>query len=233
LTYEWELGDGAISTQSSFVHGYLASGTYDVILKIIDTLNDCTDTAWTPISVLIPPANSCFANYIFSTFGSQYDSLSFFANSNQPISSQIWTVQSLSGDYIDSIYILNPTIEFPDTGYYNVCIYVTTTTGCVASWCSIIEIRNPDSASGRIASIPAFPNPVTTDEVKLKLRTGRIEKVKISVFNTSGIISLQKEQTVQAGETIITLPTRGLQRGQYFVDIQYGSERKRSTFQKL
>ncbi len=47
LSYEWDFGDGAISTQASSVHVYAATGTYEVRLRVMD---DVAGSSWVEAS---------------------------------------------------------------------------------------------------------------------------------------------------------------------------------------
>lgn len=56
VSYEWFCGDGEVETGSTPTHTYLSSGTYDLILSVKDTNDECgTDTTEVIVSEDSPP----------------------------------------------------------------------------------------------------------------------------------------------------------------------------------
>ncbi|HLG40628.1 MAG TPA: T9SS type A sorting domain-containing protein, partial [Chitinophagaceae bacterium] len=132
----------------------------------------------------------------------------------------------------DSVFLTinNPTYTFTDTGYYWICLYITTNTGCTGTYCNYIYIDSiGNMPDGRI---PSYPNPAAST-VSLKLKLEQQAKFSVTVYNMSGNVAYRMETQGHAGINQINIPVSQLNTGQYFIDIQYGNQRKRSTFQKF
>ncbi len=232
LRYHWSFGDGTSSIQRTPVHVYSQAGTYSVRLAILDSSNGCHDTTRHNVQVFGAPRDSCTASYTYITDSLHPNQLSFTAISNQTIVSQTWYIHSFDSSHHAVLTTMNPTHIFPDTGSYSVCLRIVTNTGCIKSYCSVITIH---STGQRIANnlIPSYPNPASGSTVSLRLVLEQDSRVRITIYNTSGNAVYTNERNAGQGMNTITIPVSGLQRGQYFIDIQYGRERKRSIFQKL
>ena len=229
MRYQWRFGDGYTSSVKDPVHTYAAAGTYNVRLAISDTVSHCFDTVWQTIQVFGLPADSCTASYTY-TLNAQGQA-SFTASSNQTITSQVWTITH----FWDSVYTVtisdfNPAYTFTDTGYYNVCVRLTTNTGCVRSSCQGIMVS---SISGRQLTnrIPSYPNPAHS-EVALNVKLENDASISIRVYNLSGNIVYGLQQQGRRGNNKITIPVGGMTRGQYIIDIKYHGEKRYSVFQK-
>jgi hypothetical protein len=229
--YQWFFGDGYGSYQQNPIHTYSQPGNYDVILRIYDPVHTCFDTAIQNITIHGTPADSCTASFTYSADSSHPNQVHFTAGSNQTITSQTWIIYGVPGPY-DSIIIHSndPGYTFSDTGYYYVCLYITTNTGCTRAYCEHVGIY---SMGGRTANrLPSFPNPATT-MVSLRIKLDRPEIFRVTVYNLSGYTVYQTQRQGMTGSNEIAIPVQQLNSGQYFIDIQYGDQRKRSIFQKL
>jgi PKD repeat protein len=231
--YTWDFGDGASSNQKTPVHTYAQAGIYSVGLTIYDSLTGCTKPRWQYINVQNGlPSDSCTASFTYTTNPSQPNQVSFTAVSNQTITSQLWWINHWNSPY-DSVLLTtnNPVYTFPDTGYYYVCLYITTSTGCSKYYCEGIHITN--TGGGRVAAtIPSFPNPATST-VGLNIQLTQADRIGITVYNSSGNVVYGLQKQGAAGNNTITIPVQQLRPGQYYIDINYGGQRKRSLFQKM
>ena len=76
---------------------------------------------------------------------------------NYPIQQESWTISNLNNTAIlATINQTNPYYIFSDTGYYRVCVNISTTNGCTIQYCNIIHV-NPISST---CELQAYPNPV-------------------------------------------------------------------------
>ncbi len=232
LRYLWYFGDGHMSTQKAPVHNYYQAGTYNVRLYMVDTLTGCSDSANQTLQVHALPSDSCTALFTYTNIVGQTNQVSFTAVSNQTITSQTWYITALDSSYHTVLNATNPLHSFPDTGYYSVCLKITTDTGCERWYCNGILVTNP---AGRIGNdlIISYPNPVNGTQLHLPVILEQPEKIRLTVLNANGTVVYTAEYGGTQGTNSITIPVGALQRGQYFVDIQYGSIRKKSIFQKL
>jgi PKD repeat protein len=231
FVYDWVLGDGNSSSQQNPTHIYARAGNYNVILRIYDPVHSCFDTTIQNIVVHGLPSDSCTASFTYTANPAHTNQISFTAVSNQTLTSQTWWINHPGGPY-DSVFLTvnNPTYTFTDTGYYRVCLYITTNTGCTRSYCNGIYIDSIGSLpAGRI---PSYPNPATS-EINLKLKLTEQRRISVTVYDISGNVVYKTEKQGHSGSNGINIPVQQLNSGQYFIDIQYGNQRKRSIFQKF
>jgi len=229
VRYFWNFGDGYSSSVLQPVHTYITTGTYLVTLYARDTISNCLDTIHQQVTIQPGPEDSCTASFTYTL--NSYGLAQFTAQSNQPITSQFWSVMSYSG--ADSTVISNPDpgYQFTDTGHYQVCLTITTNTGCTRSYCENVYVGN---LQGRNAGrIPAYPNPVASGPVRFNLHIARQEEIRITVMNLNGNLVWQSRQAGFIGTNRISIPTERLVKGQYFVEICAGDRVNRSIFQKL
>jgi PKD repeat protein len=233
ISYTWQFGDGTGSAIYNPPHVYNQNGTYSVSLILVDTVSGCTDSTTINVPVTINEIDSCTVDFTYNVNPSLPGDVSFTATSNENILWQHWTFESLAGSYFDSTSIVDPIQSFPDSGIYTVCVYVITNSGCQATICKNITI-NDLSPLGRYANvIPVFPNPVNSSEIKLNINLDQGERVTFTIYNISGIPVQQSIQNGNNGNNLITIPVGNLKTGQYFIDIRYGNEIKRSIFLKI
>lgn len=229
LNYYWNFGDGYTSAVKTPVHTFAYPGTYSVKLIVMNTSVYCIDTVRQNVNVTAGPGDSCTATYSYTL--NNYGLASFTAVSNQAITSQSWYIYNLRTGEPDTIIANNPVYQFPDTGHYYVCLTLTTNTGCTRTYCNTINVQ---SVSGRYAErIPAFPNPVSSGDIRMSLNIGVAGPIEIKVVDASGNVVLRLSQAGQVGTNILKVPADRLKPGMYFVEICYRYKLKRSIFQKL
>lgn len=229
LRYLWYFGDGYSSVDRQPVHTYNRAGNYLVRLSVWDTASYCVDTVRQEITIQSGPEDSCTASFTYTL--NNYGLAQFTAQSNQPISSQFWSIYRYAGGDSAFINTSDPSYQFIDTGAYLVCLTLTTNNGCTRSYCEYIYVGN---VQGRFAErIPAFPNPVTNGPVRFSLYIGRQEEIKVTVTDLYGNQVMQAKQTGYRGSNVISIPTDKFGKGQYFVEICVGYRLNRSIFQKL
>ncbi|MBL7923339.1 MAG: PKD domain-containing protein [Bacteroidia bacterium] len=129
-SYTWSFGDGSNGSGQFPVHTYANAGNYTVCLTIV-TYSGCVDSVCNTISINSSP--SCSANF---TFSQQNGVASFYPNTTGgAISSYYWTFGD--GGTASNQY---PSHSYASAGTYQVCLTITTTTGCVDTVCQQITI---------------------------------------------------------------------------------------------
>jgi PKD repeat protein len=233
LIYQWKIIANGVHTYTvkNPVHTFQQAGTYNVWLRIIDSANQCMDTVVQQVTVQGSPADSCTINYTYSPVPGNPLQLTFTASSNQTITSWLWSIYGRDSSCNATYTIANPTHTFCDSGYYTVCLRIQTNTGCIRTLCRTISIDS--LASGRNGIVNSYPNPVTGDNVNLRVQMQQAGAIYLTIYNTSGNIVKTVARSGGAGTNVVSIPVSSLQRGQYFVEIRYGNERKRSIFQKF
>ncbi|MEP7373661.1 MAG: PKD domain-containing protein [Chitinophagaceae bacterium] len=228
--YTWSYGDGGTGLGRNVSHIYSHSGTYQVGLIVTDSLNYCVDSLSETIQVDELPSESCTASFTYLL--NQQGQASYTATSSQTITSQIWKI--ISADSANAV-VLNTTdlvYNFDNAGSYYVCLAVTTSTGCTASHCETVVIHSV--SGGRPVVVPTYPNPVSGEAfVRLNIDMKKADLIKYKVCNLAGTIVYQLQKHGQAGANTITIPVQQLVKGQYFIDILFGDQQRRTVFQKL
>jgi PKD repeat protein len=224
--YRWLFGDGNISTITTPSHTYQGDGTYSVKLTIRDSIQNCIDTARQNISIASGDTCTAFYTYTLDLLGGA----TFTASSNMAVQSQLWTIYRYStGDSV-LIQANDPAYQFPDTGYYQVCVYLTTNTGCNSSYCENIYVS---TIAGTYANtVQSYPNPVNQGNVTMNVNLARSGHIDIRVIDINGHTAFQTRMHGREGVNQVRIPVDRLNKGQYFVEICYGYKLLRSIFQK-
>lgn len=231
INYFWNFGDGSSSNLQQPVHTYYSSGIYQVHLLVRDAVNNCADTIYKQITVQAGPEDSCTASFTY-TLGTNGQT-QFTAHSNQPITSQFWSIFHYGGGDSVTINTMNPAYQFQDTGTYYVCLTLTTNTGCTRSYCETIYVGHVQGQGRSVISIPAYPNPVSGGTVRFNFYMDRQEVINITVTNLYGKRVLVTTQAGFRGTNQISIPTERLGKGQYIVEISAAYRVNRSIFLKL
>jgi PKD repeat protein len=241
--YTWNFGDGQLAKLPVVTHTYAAAGLYNVSLIVLDSINGCADTVWKYAYVAQTPEEACTASFTYSASNAIPALVHFVSTSATPDSAQRWTItnsntgqqvviQSTSpGHYSDDS--INPTYLFPVSGVYYVCLTVfRQDSTCIGNYCDTLTID-----AGRPAAqqrmIPSFPNPVTGSTVSVRISLDTEQRGQVSIYDLSGNMVYNGIRTGAPGGNTITIPVGSLRPGQYFMDIQFGTTKKRSIFRKL
>jgi|GEM_PF-4717426 len=126
LTYHWDFGDGDSSTSEKPSHVYMPNASYPVRLIISNTFG-CSDTANSSITVPLPGCNASISytsddlTYFFQNHSTGYN-FSYLWNFGNGATSTDW----------------NPVYSYPTSGIYNTCLFISDTTGCSDTTCTII-----------------------------------------------------------------------------------------------
>jgi PKD repeat protein len=229
ITYHWSFGDGTSGNGSAPTHTYSTYGSYTVRLLVNDTVNRCLDTAAKVVTINPTPADTCSAS-ISITKTQTCGLVSLVVNHPQSALYHIWTISKYpSGVLIDSFPGPNRLYQFADTGFYGVTLVTMTAAGCVSTVYDTVSIYcTPDT--GRL--VTGYPNPAS-NRVTMTLNSESEERAVINIYNLSGVLKKTVTQQLYRGNNGVTIPVWELEPGQYFVDIHYGNQRKRSIFQKL
>ncbi len=231
VTYNWTFGDGTGSTGPTATHTYATAGTYTVCLSAIRS-NTCTATSC--ITIHVPAGISCsnitlgFTNTANPTGA---NSMTFTATSNAPTTDQVWTISRVPASATGSVTIHanNPTYNFADTGYYNVCLHATFAGGCVKEYCRVIHVSYP--VGGNVCSLQVYPNPASS-VVNLLVTLTQPQVISAVVYNNANMQVLQRDQQGFVGSNTVTLNIATLAPGAYTVRVSYGGQVCYATFIK-
>jgi PKD repeat protein len=133
IAYIWTFGDGTEGDKENPSHKYLTAGTYTACLTIITKLG-CSSSYCSTVTI----SNACDAYFTATITGNavQFNDYSTPGGTGDTIIAYAWTF----GDGTIGVK-RNPTHEYKD-GTYNVCLKITTNTGCSSSYCRTIKITN-------------------------------------------------------------------------------------------
>lgn len=234
-SYKWMVNGDSVSSAPTF--NQLLDPGFNLVCLIIKTAAGCRSSKCDSIYVDttgIDTTGNCnwSPSFTYTVNPSQPNQYAFTAvSSDTVVLSYHWMIQPCDSTSTDSVTYntANPVHTFTSPGCYRVCLHLLTLNGCKKSYCDTISV-NYSLAAGFVTS---FPNPVQAGHVQLRLDLVQPAKVKITVFNSFGHSVYTNEKAYGTGQSRISVPVDKLQRGLYYIDIQYGNNRKRSVFQKL
>ena len=233
----WKINDTLVGTGDTLVR-VLHAGMNTICANLVTSLG-CQSQACVGIMVgdttTTPPPPSCSISITYS-----HDS----TLSNQPYTFTAYPViDSATSDSI--VWTVNDTLAGTGTsltrsfanGTYTICAALTTNLGCRSTACQTINVSDstgvpvtPPDTAGQM--IRCFPNPAYnfTDVI---LRLNNSEMIYVRVYNSTGVEVEQKSVSGYVGTNVVRVPLGSLQKGIYYIQLQYGNEIKRSRIQKL
>lgn len=228
LTYSFATGSGG--TTSSHYMTFPEPGPCAVTMLATDSLHHCYDTTSRVINVRGNVYDSCTAG--LNTIQQSSLEYLFTPVSNQPVIHQYLHIYNPGGIY-DSVAIASgqsATYTFRDTGYFFIVLRLTTQTGCAKYAYDTVHVSNSPVNSPRLVN--SYPNPAS-HEISIHVNTELPATAFITVLNASGRPVYKTKVPTTKGINHIVIPVQSLQKGQYYINIQYGSQYSKSTFLKL
>ena len=147
-TWSWSFGDGTVGTGANVQHVYTMAGTYYVCLTIANSMG-CSSYTCQTITV-IDNENICLAKYTYNASGDltvKFTDASKTDGIDDIITNWTWTF----GDGTASNE-QNPEHVFTANGFYDVCLTITTKSGCTNTICNTINLSNTGSLCGIITA---------------------------------------------------------------------------------
>ena len=138
-SYNWKLGDGAVTTQTNVVYSYATAGTFNVTLTATGT-NGCKDSITQTVSVQPKPVAD------FSYTGPNLCSTPVFNFTNTTSSTGTILSYWYFGDG-DTSTSQNPNHTFATAGTYSVKLRVQSSNGCIDSITKTIIVLDKPLAS--------------------------------------------------------------------------------------
>jgi len=226
--YSWSFGDGNYSSSPNPIHTYSYSGTYMVCLNYGDTLNqNCSDYFCDTVVIVnapppppppVPPCDSSFTMYPDSS-GSGWV---YFYSTGQNNISCFWNF----GDGNTGTGCAQVSHQYAQTGWYNVCLTVITSSGDTCTGCDSVYVYKLGSgiheADGTIFGIKNYPNPFTTSTMISYFLKEKSE-VTVSVFNYMGMkVAELENSTRETGNHQLEWNAENLNAGVYFLEVKSG-----------
>ncbi len=144
---KWNWGDGSSTGGNiiSPIHTFSSQGSYNVCL-VIKSASGCRDTVCK--TVVVPMQNQvvCKAKFTYEQApGStpisraiKFNSISSTHNTGDSIISRKWVFGDSSNALLGNV--VAPVHVYPSAGTYNVCLTITTASGCVSTECKVVVV---------------------------------------------------------------------------------------------
>lgn len=158
LIYSWDFGDGNFSSIATPLHTYTMSGTYTVTLAVFDPATGCTDTASTPVTIGGLPT-SCSAH--FYPVNSGVNTISF-VNLSTSGAGTTYNWDFGDGGTSTQMYPTHTYQPTPANNTFNVCLTVTTASGCVDSICMPVTVQSQSGCQSTFTAYADTNNYLTT-----------------------------------------------------------------------
>jgi len=140
-TWHWNFGDGASSNDHNPMHHYLVGGTYSVCLTIVtSTSPGCTSEICHEVTT--GQNTECHANYTHYADSTNLLQLHFFDASTPQnlITARLWNFGDPASGTNNTSTTYDPWHVYTIAGVYNVCLSITTSTGCTSTFCDSITV---------------------------------------------------------------------------------------------
>ena len=151
VTYDWDFGDGALTTGVTTSHSYATAGTYTVTLTVTDN-GGLSDTTSTQVTVTEPPVdNPPTASIAYSCTDLTCD----FDGSGSTDDFGIVSYEWVFGDG-DTGSGVNPSHSYAAAGTYNVSLTVTDTNGATDTDSATVTVTEPPQADIEMTAAVQF-----------------------------------------------------------------------------
>ncbi len=239
-TWEWDFGDGTVSTEQNPFHEYKFAGTYDVCLKII-CAGWCYDVICRTITVGDTIPGPCKADFTVS-----------HANLVCPTCIGCWCVQFIDqssmntvewlwsfGD-CDTSIIRNPRHDyywFPGDPFFKVCLRIKTSDHCMDTICKMYDPQSGTLVSGlneisrSSEELTLYPNPAS-DELHIQLSPEVLNKeCRLTITDMYGRqVGVYSYDRGENGNGTVSLSIANLNNGQYICTVVADNKLYKSRF---
>ena len=220
VDWKWVFGDGETSSISSPVKSFNDTGFYNVTLTI-KAQNGCSKTAMKIININSEEQMKAGFGYVVDTLNKKENShpVDFVGASFGDPAIISWNF----GDEVVDSTTLTPTHEYADTGFYNVCLTISSLKlNQTNTYCDDVHVKGIIDAIKEIKTdnatiINVYPNPFKS-HTNLAFQLNEKAKVSIEVYDMLGnkIITLFEGEKTIGKHNIIWSPSSDIN-GIYFV----------------
>ncbi len=216
-SYDWDFGDGTISSTMSPSYTYSSNGTFTVSLSVWETNGgwSCVDT--TEQIITVSNATACNQNigiqYDWTASGGNIHFSPEFYNSNF---NYYWDF----GDGSTSNWH-SPNHTYTSNGNYTVTLQVTTDSNCVVVDTINLNVQTAgiDAQDSPSSEVSIFPNPAK-DVVYLNFSIVRDGSYNVIMIDAIGQLVRQKEMQLFKGENRKEINLNSLSKGMYQIQIR-------------
>lgn len=154
-SWNWDFGDGNLSSQQNPTHTFAQEGVYFVCLTIANDEGTCSDVLCK--EVIVTGDLPCQAEYNYFISPENPLQVQFIDLSVGDLDVWIWDF----GDGTTS-FEANPMHEYSQEGNYDVCLHILDiNSGCSDQVCKNIEVLHNPSCSADFMFMPSMSNPLT------------------------------------------------------------------------
>jgi PKD repeat protein len=144
-TWNWNFGDGTVSTQQNPVHSYATTGTYNVCLVVSGT-SGCADSVCQP--VIVPAQGSCTASFTVQPVAPGFPGF-LFTGTGTGVTPLTYSWDFGDGTVLPASPLNSTTYIYSNPGSYNACLTITDANNCTATTCQVVS-------SGTSSCPPSF-----------------------------------------------------------------------------
>jgi len=214
--YSWSFGDGGTSTEIYPYHVYNQSGFYDVCLSVsnaLGCLNTSCKTVFIPSNNPFPQDSSCFAGFVISQENPFEVNIVNITTGNDLTFS--WTVSSSfisvtgTGPY--------PTIQVSETGSFLVCVTVSNSAGCSATFCDSLFVDENGNIGGKVSAagftINVLSPQLITGYTTMGMNESELENVSFYPNPFNDVLNISSSSSDLKGYEIISIEGKKVQQG--------------------
>lgn len=131
-SWQWNFGDGNVSSQQNPTHQFASSGTYNVSL-VVATAGGCTDSITKQVTIFSLPQAAFSGTTVCKGASTSFSDLSSVIGNN---------ISGWSWDFGDGALSSqqNPEHTYVNAGNYNVILTVTSSNGCIDTVSSTVTV---------------------------------------------------------------------------------------------
>ena len=222
--YSWSFGDGTSSTSANPSHTYSSQGTFLACLTVYNNNSGCQSSFCDSVVIGNGQTNQCvpvFYSYPDSSFiGS---GIVYFGIINScPGSTYTWSV---NGTQFGTG--TNPLIQFPDSGWYYICVTGITPNGTYVTCDSVYSYRMAGptgiNENGNQIPINVSPNP-SNGPLTISFQLAQSETVTIQLITIDGRELLSQQEKLNSGVHHQIISTENIAAGLYLIRLQAGGK---------
>lgn len=150
-SWNWTVQYGGVSytynMQNPVIQLSYYPGTIDVCLTI-NSINGCSSTFCDTINLWNQSSCNALFYYLIDSSTNNYNFIdSSYTFTYYNINSWSWVVNDNNSNIIATSTIQNPTFSFPGSGVYQVCLTITTDSGCQSTTCENVYVQDSNSSN--------------------------------------------------------------------------------------
>lgn len=205
----WDFGDASVSSEKNPCHAFPNPGNYLVTLYVLGCNGNSDSTA---ITITIEP--NPIAQFSYNNVSGNLVDLTDLSNGN---------VINWSWSFGDSTFSIqhNPSHVYPSVGMYYTCLTVTSSFGCVDTFCDSVNVIGVGMDEYDLSSeISVSPNPARN---QLAVGSRQVTITRIEIFDSIGRNLFNQQPAANSQEQFV-IDVSKLNAGIYFLKLKAGRQ---------